>query len=441
MADGIVARIAGRIDARTPPGRDRSLDALRVGAVLLVIFGHWMVRGLVAPEGVAEPVYLLREAPGWRWATLLFQVMPVIFLVGGAVNAESWRRAQGQGVAPVDWVRGRARRLLRPALPLLLVVVPCWVALEIWWPEALVLPVAVALVPLWFIAAYLAVTALTPLTLAAHERGWSLPLIGTATALALAVDLLRLSGAGPVIGTQPLAGAPNFVLVWVAVHQLGHLWSDGPWPATRRGQLALAGAGAAALALLLGPLGWPLSFVPVEGTLEPNNAAPPTVALLALTAVQAGLAGLLRPGLQRGLAQPRLWVWVALPGAALMTLFLWHQLALVVVANLAAALAPLPETLGPTWWLQRLPWVLACAIVLAPMVGVAGRFERGGGAAPSGGLGQTLAGAALTAAGVAGLLWLHVTPAPPVLALGALGLVLLGMRAVGALGREGLHRS
>lgn len=441
--EGRVA-LARRIAAATPEGRDRYLDALRVWAVLMVVLGHWLVRGVVAPEGAAEAVYLLAVAPGWLWATPLFQVMPLIFLVGGAVNAASWRRARAEGMAPVDWLRRRARRLLRPALPLLLVLVPGWVLVDALLQEGvLVLAPGVALVPLWFLAAYLAVTALTPWSLALHDRGWSLPLIAVAAGLAGLVDLIRLAGVGPVLGTQPLAGTPNFLLVWGAVHQLGHLWERGPWPERPSGQLALAGAGLAALGLLIGEAGWPLAMVPVEGTLLPNNAAPPTLALMALGLVQAGLAGLARGPVTRWLERPRVWVWVALPGARLIPLFLWHQAVQVAVTNAALALGwmPLAEAVGAQWWTAQLVALGPMALLLAALVAALAQFERPAGPPPSAGAGATLAGVVMVAAGIAGLLWVHVADVPASLALAALALLLAGFRGVGALGRGGSGRA
>jgi len=429
--------LAGRVAAGTPAGRDRYLDALRVGAVLLVVLGHWLVRGVVAPGGQPEAVYLLAAEPGWIRASPLFQVMPLVFLVGGAVNAASWRRARALGVTPVAWLRRRARRLLRPAVPLLLVVVPLWGLAGTLLPGWLVLSPGVALVPLWFLAAYLAVTALTPWSLALHDRGWSPALIVVAAGLAGGVDLVRLAGVGPVLGTQPLAGAPNFVLVWGAMHQLGHLWERGVWPARRAGQAGLVLLGAAGLWGLIGLGGWPLAMVPVEGSTAPNNAAPPTLALLALGLVQAGLAGLLAGPARGWLARPRVWVWVALPGARLITLFLWHQAVQVAVTNLGVGLGwgVMAETVGLRWWAGQGLWLVLSAGGLAAVVLAFGRFEAPAGEPPPGGAGRTLLGVGLVAAGIAGLLWLHVTDLPPVLALAGLGVLLAGLRAVGALGR------
>lgn len=435
-----LSAVVARVAAATQPERDRYLDFLRVAAILMVISGHWLVRVVVAPEGEPEAAYLLALVPEWQWATLVWQVMPLVFLVGGALNAASWRRARSDGLTAVGWIRRRAQRLLRPALPLLLVVVPVWLAAELLVPAALLINPGVALIPLWFVAAYLVILALTPVTLGLHERGWSLVSIFAAVAVAGMVDILRLAGIGPVIGTQPLAGLPNFLLIWGAIHQMGHLWADDQLPAQPIGQAGLVVAGVGAMAVLIGAADWPLTMVPVEGTTLPNNAAPPTVALFALALVQTGLALLARTPLQRALARPWVWVPVALLGKRMMTLFLWHQLAMVVVTNLAVVLSwlPLTDSVDARWWAQQPIWLAAFSLALAGCVAAAGRFEDAKGAAArqdAGGWMATLLGIVSVAIGVAGLLWLGVTDLPAYLALAFLAVFLAGFRALDATGR------
>ena len=426
--------LSERVEAATPADRDRYLDFLRVAAIVLVIFGHWVVRVVTAPGGELEASYLLVQRPGWQWATLVFQVMPLIFLVGGALNARSWRRARANGVVPVQWVRRRARRLLTPTAGFLLIVVPIWLIAAGLIPGALLLDPGIALVPLWFIAVYLTIMALTPLTVTLHERGWSLPTITAAVLLAIVFDLTRLAALGPLVGTLPLAGVPNFLLIWVAIHQLGHLWADDRLPTRRGARAGLALAGAGALALLVGAGPWPLTMIPLEGTFDPNNAAPPTVALFALALVQLGLVLLLRDPIGRALARPWVWTPVALLGARLMTLFLWHQVAMVVVTNLAAhqGWLPLTEAIDARWWAQQPIWLAAFALALAGLVALTGRLEQAGDSdAPDrGGWGATMAGLALVVGAIAGFLWLGLADTPMLPALGALALFLGGYQAL-----------
>lgn len=433
-SDSSLYTLSARVEDATSADRDRYLDFLRVAAILLVVLGHWVVRVVTAPYGEPEASYLLAEQPRWQWATLVFQVMPLIFLVGGALNAESWRRARADGMAPVRWVRRRSRRLLQPTTGFLLIIVPGWLIAVLLIPVDLLLEPGIALVPLWFIATYLAIMALTPATMAMHERGWSLPAIAVAVLLSAVFDLVRLAGFGPVLGTLPLAGLPNFLLIWAAIHQLGHLWADDRLPARPITQAGMALAGAGAMALLIGADPWPLTMIPVEGTLDPNNAAPPTVALFSLALVQLGLVLMLRAPISRALARPRVWAPVALLGARLMTLFLWHQVALVVVTNLAALQdwLPLSAENNALWWAQQPLWIAAFSLGLAGLVALAGRFEAAGedAAKDSGGWGATLTGIALTGGAIAGFLWLGVAELPVWPALGFLAIFLAGFQAL-----------
>ena len=371
-----------RIDAATPTDRDRFLDAVRVASILLVVLGHWVVRVVTSDNGELQTGYLLAVAPGSQWATLLVQVMPLFFLVGGAVNAESWRRARDQGSTASDWLTLRARRLLRPTLPLIAVLVPAACLMANLWPDhELLLDFRVAIFPLWFLAAYLLVTALTPLTLAFHERHGSTPLLGIGVLLTLVVDGLRFTvGAdGPWLGTQPAVAAINVILVWLVIHQLGFIWADDALPTKRSLQAGLIVAGGTLLIVMIGWGPYPLTMVPIEGSRAANNAGPPTAALYALTLVQLGLVLIVRRTMTAWLARPALWAPVALLGAGLMTVYLWHQPVLVLVSNLAYPLGwmPVAETVDLRWWLWRVPWVVLCGVVLAAVVMVVRRFETG----------------------------------------------------------------
>lgn len=435
------ASAAAAIDAATPPQRDRYLDALRVAAIAMVILGHWMVRVVTAPDSAPEAGYLLLLAPHWQWATLLWQVMPVFFFVGGRVNAESWRRARADGQAPALWMRRRARRLLFPVLALLTVLLPAAALVHaVAGVDALIFDFGVAVFPLWFLAAYLAVTALTPLTLALHEQGHGTLLLGGSVALALAVDLLRFTLEGPYLGTQPAVGGINFVLVWVAIHQIGYLWADDRLPARPARQALMALAGVAALALMIGSGLYPLTMVPIEGTTRPNNGSPPSGALIALGLVQLGCALLCRGPVTRLLRRPMIWAPVALAGGQIITLFLWHQAAMLAVANTAypAGLMPLTETVDARWWATRPIWLGLCAVVLAAVAYVMRRFDAPPPGTPPGGPWRSGLGVVLFGGGVAGLIATRLfqesmplsLPWPAILAVTA------GMAALGVFGRR-----
>ena len=101
--------------------------------------------------------------------------MPVFFLVGGYANALSWRSARARDVPYAGWLRARLRRLLVPVVPLLLTwLVATSVAYAAGVPSGTLRTASqVALVPTWFLAAYVVVCAVAPATLWLWERlGW-----------------------------------------------------------------------------------------------------------------------------------------------------------------------------------------------------------------------------------------------------------------------------
>ncbi len=436
--------LARRIDEQTPSTRDRYLDLLRVTSILVVVLGHWMVRALTADGDQVEEGYLLAVVPVTQWATLAFNVMPIFFLVGGALNAPSWRRAREDGEHAADWLRRRSRRLLRPLLPLL----GLWLALAVGLTatvgeEAMVLGPDDALTPVWFLAAYLVVTALTPLTLRLHEWAGGLWLIGSCAVVAVGVDLLRFGplADGVTIQGQPVVGAVNYLAVYVLVHQLGYLWADERLPTRVWQQLALGAAGAGALVVMMGLGPYPVTMVPVAGTGLPNNLTPPSAALVALGVCQLAVALLARRPISAWLQRPRAWAVVAVPGGRLMTIFLWHQTAMLIVANatIPTGLWPLPHRIDTTWWATRPVWLLLCALVLAGLVASVGRFESPPNPSTAGlaprpaaalaGIGVTLSAAGLAWLVVAGVVdpaWPLGLPVPALAAIG-LGFVTLGV--------------
>ena len=75
--------------------------------------------------------------------------------------------------------------------------------------------------PLWFLAAYLWVVLLVPVTAAAHRRA-AVPSVVVLLALGVGLGDLARFGAG-----LQLFGLVNTALVWDLVHQLGDPWRDG----------------------------------------------------------------------------------------------------------------------------------------------------------------------------------------------------------------------
>ena len=408
--------------------RNRVVDLLRVAALGAVVLGHWLLPVIDVVDGQHRVTLVVSEAEWTRPLTWVFQVMPVFFIVGGWANAQAWQRAQDRGEPAVAWAGRRARRLLRPLVPL----VAAW-AVAVALGEALgiesrwlTLASQGALVPAWFLAVYVVVTVAVPLTVRLDARaGLAVPL--ALTALVAVADALTAAGVEAAQWT-------SFVWAWFAIHQLGLLWHRRGLPGPAAGAALLAGA----LAVLVGlvtVLGYPVDMVAeVNGR---TNATPPSLAMPTLAVAWLGVIALIHRPAARLLARDRPWLLVALAGSRIMTVFLWHLTALVLLAAPLALVGAIPaaEPLSGAWWALRPVWILGCAAVLAVLVALLGRLEgapRHAPATPPGPVGLTVG--AWLAAGTIGLLaaqGVHDPQGP--LGLAALPLVGL-LAALAALG-------
>jgi hypothetical protein len=73
---------AEEIAARTPDGRNRYADALRLLSIVVVVYGHWLLAVISVQDAQLEAANLLTIEPWTHWLTWIFQVMPLFFLVG-----------------------------------------------------------------------------------------------------------------------------------------------------------------------------------------------------------------------------------------------------------------------------------------------------------------------------------------------------------------------
>ncbi|MCI0545555.1 MAG: acyltransferase, partial [Actinobacteria bacterium] len=318
--------------------------------------------------------HLVAENAWAQYLTWIVQVMPIFFLVGGYANAASWRSARRRGEPYGAWLRARLRRLLLPVLPLLLLwTVVALIALRMGAEAHLVgLASQVALVPLWFLATYVMVVAVTPMTLRAWERfGFVSLLVGAL--LAGMMDLLSL-GLG-VIG----AGFLNYLFVWGTVHGLGYAWADSRLGGVTR-RLVLSGVGllTAVALVILGP--YPVAMVGLA-TDGVNNSQPPKVTLIALALFQTGLLLAAEGPVRRWLSRDRNWAPVVMINGRIMTIYLWHMTSMVLVIvglMLAGGVGLGLEIDSAAWWLTRPLWLGGLALVTWPFIRGLGRFERWG---------------------------------------------------------------
>ncbi|MET8324512.1 acyltransferase [Micromonospora sp. NPDC005189] len=399
---------------RTPAGRERYVDLLRALAITMVVIGHWGVT-VIGRDATGQPTG--HSALGdLRWAyplTWVAQVMPIFFLVGGYANAASLTRLRARGGDAADWLLDRSARLVRPTSVLLLVLTGAAAVARLRGvdPSRIREVVWFATIPLWFLVAYLAVVVLTPAMYALHRR------FGLAVPLAL-VALVGLGDLARLTGSDELSYG-SYLFGWLAVHQLGFAWYDtratpptatgtahaappttatappsaaadagGPstadrpgvrrrrLPTSRRAGLAFLASGLATLLLLTGPGPWPVAMLHVPGE-RLDNLSPPSLALLAVATAQLGLILLLRGPAERLLRRTGPWQLVIGVNLVVLTIFLWHLTAAILLIGLldTTGTLPTPAAGSGAWWAWRVPWLLLLAAVLAVLVAIFGPVE------------------------------------------------------------------
>ncbi|MEU7698882.1 acyltransferase [Streptomyces sp. NPDC039028] len=364
-----------RVDAATPPGRDRALDALRALAVLGVVLGHWLVTALTSDSGTFQVVSPLSRMPEFTPVSWVFQTLAVFFLVGGRVAAAGLAGARARGTGYRVWLAVRLGRLFRPVAVVLAVWSAATLAMVLGgvpWETVHTLG-RLVLSPLWFLGVFAALTAATPLVVRVHPL-WPL-------AVVLHVDVIRFGFGGP-----GWLGWTNVAAGWLVPYCLGTLWARGGIRERSAGCVLMV-TGVPATVLLIALVGYPASMVGVPGAAV-SNLAPPTLAAVTFGLAQCGAALLLVGPLRRSLRRPALWAAVALVNLGAMTVFLWHQTAMMAVTllgRLAGDLTghgPLPglHTVpdGHSWVLARMGWLPVFGLALLACVAVFRAYETGG---------------------------------------------------------------
>ncbi|MFF4420453.1 acyltransferase [Streptomyces sp. NPDC001549] len=349
--------LAAGIDAATPAGRDRAVDALRAFAILGVVLGHWLVTALTARDGGLSTTSPLAHMPWLAPVSWVFQTLSVFFLVGGHVAARGYASARERGLSYGSWAGQRLGRLFRPVAAVLVLWAVVAGGMLIGGAEFDTVRSLVKLVlsPLWFLLVFAALTAATPLV-ARLSPLWPLAVVA-------AVDVWRFGLQGP-----EWIGWVNVAAGWLVPFTLGAAWSRGAF--SRRGRaLLLLGAGVLATAALILWGGYPASMVGVPGAAV-SNLNPPTLAAAAFGLAQCGLALLVHEPLARAMRRPTAWAKVALVNLSAMTVFLWHQTAMMAVTALGLlvsadlpGLHTVPDSVG--WIAARLLWLPVFAAALS----------------------------------------------------------------------------
>ena len=347
--------------------RNRYIDFLRAFSLLVVVAWHWVFTIVRWQHDGPHATNPIGFTTGLWAATWLLQVMPLFFYIGGYAHLLSWRRAQSRHERIWPFVFRRLRGLAAPAVALLVV----WLALGAvlgaiydldWIRRAVILVIS----PLWFLAVYLMLVALLPLSLWLHERFDTIVLVFM-MGIAGAVDIVRFRH------DLEWLGLVNMIVVWGLCHQLGFFY-DRLVAATRRNDWTLLWGGLFGLAGLVGSGLYPGSMVGVPG--ERSNMAPPTLCIVALVLFQAGVVEVLRPWMERRLDRPR-WMRVTeVINRFSMPLFLFHTTGMALHRAVRYAVAgERNEAREPTlwWWLYRPLAFIGPLLFTLPVIYLFGR--------------------------------------------------------------------
>ncbi len=388
--------------AKTPDTRDRYVDFLRALSIIAVVFGHWLIGIIWWQNGIIRQTSAIGVAPGLWLATWFLQVMPIFFFVGGFSNMVTFESHERRGESTWAFIKSRLIRLLKPSLVFLGVWIVIQTALHLtdtgapagltlWGDTKMLrgmLPPAATIPfgPLWFLAVYLVIVCIAPVTVRLHRRfGLWVP-----TVMVVSTIIIDFVGFG---GHRSSFRYLNILPVLLLPHQLGHFYADGSLARlSKRVYWAMVAVGLGGLVLLTNPwvfqpfaarfrwfpgIGhYPRSLLGTDAE-QVSNAYPPTVCFMLGGISAIGIAMLLRPMISRRLQNPKLWKKVIVVNAVIMTLFLWHM-----TAYLLTILALWPLGLGQEqsttarWWLERPVWEIVPGLVLVGIVAAVGRLER-----------------------------------------------------------------
>ena len=306
------------VPAPPAPGtRDLALDVVRSWSLLVVVLGHFLMLIVIwNADGTPATGNTLTSGDPWPFVTWGLQVMPLFFIAGGTVN---WRSNERFAGTFSQWLWQRVARLMRPTLVYLAAMSLIFTVVTVLVPRAITDPYVQGITgPLWFLAVYIPVTALTPATSAWWRRQgpWTIVVL---LAVVLIVDAIRLTSFETV-------GAVNMAVAWTLVHQLGYWYRDG---VSRPVAVLSIVGGLTVNVVLTQVLDWyPTSLVGIP-TEKFSNMAPPTLILVCHAFVLFGAFVLLAPWIRNRFVTPRTFHATARAGLFAMTLYLWHMLVLV----------------------------------------------------------------------------------------------------------------
>jgi len=314
----------------------------RILALLGVVAGHLTLAVIDhGPDGALRGTNLLAIRPGWGWIAML-SPMAIFFAAAG------WANAHGT-------LRSAAPRL-RSLIGLAAEVVSVWVGVA--WAvklatgdgRVLVDGARIATQPLWFLAAYVPLTAGSPAVARLARR----PVAAVAGCLIM-LAILDAARFGP--GIPSWIGWLGFFVAWSVPWIVGTAWRSrveaGSGFDERRVGVGLLVGGAVAAYLLVRLGGYSAALIDaIPGSR--SNTNPPTLYTAVAGLSQVGLLMITARWLDRAGTRWRRW-W-NLAGEAAVGVYALHLSALALCAGVIALGLPVPMRLTGGWWASRPLW-------------------------------------------------------------------------------------
>ncbi len=361
---------------------DRVADLVRVAALGVVIVWHSTLSLFhrQADGSLSMPNPIGQYQALWL-ATWVLQVMPLFFVVSGAVNADAWERHRQRGGTAWTFTKRRVARFVRPVGVLVALCAAAELVARALGGGPLLARNLVVVVPLWTLGLLLAYAPLTPLLHEFHLRHGAAVTTSLVATVAVA-DLIRFEG------HVTAGGAVSTVVVWLLAYHLGWVYRaarrHGAARCRREGRtLVLAGLCGLIVSTNIGV--YPRSMV-ATSTDPISNLLPTTFPIAALALAQCGLLLWARPALDRWLRRDDVWRTVTSLGRLALPAYLLHMIPVVVVVRAVELLHPawLPQRASTGWWLSRPLWFALVAVVGVPVLGATQVRLRRNARVPSG---------------------------------------------------------
>lgn len=308
------------VAGETKPDRDRAVDVARLGALVVVMFGHCAMLLATIDSGGVRVGNILGEIPALTPITWVLQVMPLFFLAGGAAGTYSWHRGNPWGA----WLFTRAQRLCRPVFWYLAVWAVALAAVHAAMGEESADALGRECVALlWFLGVYLVVLAFVPALTRMSTGRSAAALVALLIAVSTVFDVLRFQLDSPAVAT------PNLIVVWLIPMVIGVAYARRLIQARFAVAVAVSAFVAAVLLAVFGP--YDVSLV-VTGTERVSNVSPPTLLLALHCTWMSCLFVAAAAAIQRWAQRPRVWYVVAVGNRGAMTIYLWHIPVIAVAA-------------------------------------------------------------------------------------------------------------